>query len=98
MSIFEALDRHFATEPAEHWLRRLREHGVWCGPANRLDDVLTDEHVAAEGYLATLDDGLRTVTMPFDLASFDPPMRSGPQLDADRTQILHDWEISTDSD
>ncbi len=68
----EALDRHFATAPAEHWLHRLREHGVWCGPANHLEDVLTDAHVAAEGYLTALDDGRRTVAMPFTLDGYAP--------------------------
>jgi crotonobetainyl-CoA:carnitine CoA-transferase CaiB-like acyl-CoA transferase len=88
-----ALDEHFATAPAEHWLGRLREHGVWCGPANHLEDVLTDEHIAAEGYLATLDDGRRTVAMPFTLDGFTPGAKAGPALNADREQILRDWAI-----
>jgi crotonobetainyl-CoA:carnitine CoA-transferase CaiB-like acyl-CoA transferase len=87
------LDRHFATRPADHWLDRLRAHGVWCGPANRLQDVLTDEHVAANHYLTTLSDGLRTVSMPFTLDGFEPPMAGGPGLDADRDGILRDWDI-----
>jgi len=32
--------------------------GVWCGPVHHVDDVLGDEHVAANGYMTTLDDGL----------------------------------------
>jgi crotonobetainyl-CoA:carnitine CoA-transferase CaiB-like acyl-CoA transferase len=93
----EALDRHFATAPAEYWLGRLREHGVWCGPANHLEDVLTDEHVAAEGYLATLDDGRRTVAMPFTLEGHTPGDKAGPALDSDREQIVRDWAIGPDA-
>lgn len=92
-----ALDEHFATAPAEYWLDRLREHGVWCGPANHLEDILTDEHVAAEGYLATLDDGRRTVTMPFTLEGYAPGDHAGPPLDADREQIVRDWAIGADA-
>jgi CoA:oxalate CoA-transferase len=89
----EALDRHFAAAPADYWLGRLREHGVWCGPANHLEDILTDEHVAAEGYLASLDDGRRTVAMPFTLDGHTPGNKAGPALDADRDQIVRDWAI-----
>jgi crotonobetainyl-CoA:carnitine CoA-transferase CaiB-like acyl-CoA transferase len=89
----EILDRHFATAPAQTWLDRFRAHGVWCGPVNRLADVLVDEHVEAEGYLATLSDGVRTVTMPFTLSDWAVPQVAGPQLDADRSAILRDWGI-----
>ncbi|MGW6156319.1 CaiB/BaiF CoA transferase family protein [Streptomyces sp. NPDC055144] len=85
------LDRHFATQPADYWLERLRRHGVWCGPVNRLQDVLTDDQIAANHYLTTLTDGLRTVSMPFTLDSFEPAVAAGPELDADRDDILRDW-------
>ncbi|MFE5028206.1 CaiB/BaiF CoA transferase family protein [Streptomyces sp. NPDC056656] len=89
------LDRHFATQPADHWLERLREHGVWCGPVNRLGDVLTDEQVAANHYLTTLSDGLRTVSMPFTLDGFEPSAAAGPDLDADRDAVLRDWGVDS---
>jgi crotonobetainyl-CoA:carnitine CoA-transferase CaiB-like acyl-CoA transferase len=88
-----ALDEHFATRPAGYWLDRLREHGVWCGPVNHVEDVLGDEHIAANGYLATLDDGVRTVSMPFTLSDFELPLAGGPVLNGDRAAILHDWGV-----
>jgi crotonobetainyl-CoA:carnitine CoA-transferase CaiB-like acyl-CoA transferase len=90
----ELLDRLFATQDAEYWLARLRGAGIWCGPVNELADVVDDEHVEAEGYLSTLTDGVRTVTMPFLIADYDVPQRAGPLLDADRAQILEDWGIA----
>ena len=88
-----ALDRHFATQTAGYWLGRLREHGVWCGPVNHIEDVIDDEHVAANGYLTTLDDGLRTVAMPFTLSGYEQPVGGGPVLDGDRESILSDWGV-----
>ena len=72
---------------------RLREHGVWCGPVNHLEDVIDDEQIAANGYLTTLDDGLRTVAMPFTLSGFEQPVAGGPVLDGDRESILSDWGV-----
>lgn len=88
-----ALDVHFATRPAGYWLDRLREHGVWCGPVHHVEDVTDDEHIAANGYLTTLDDGLRTVSMPFTLSDFELPLAGGPVLDGDREAILNDWGV-----
>jgi crotonobetainyl-CoA:carnitine CoA-transferase CaiB-like acyl-CoA transferase len=88
-----ALDEHFATRPAGYWLDRLRKHGVWCGPVHHIADVLDDEQIAANGYLATLDDGLRTVSMPFTLSDYELPLAGGPALDSDREAILNDWGV-----
>jgi crotonobetainyl-CoA:carnitine CoA-transferase CaiB-like acyl-CoA transferase len=60
---------------------------------HHVEDVLSDEHVAANGYLTTLDDGLRTVSMPFTLSGFEQPVAGGPVLDADREAVLNDWGV-----
>jgi crotonobetainyl-CoA:carnitine CoA-transferase CaiB-like acyl-CoA transferase len=90
-----ALDRHFATQPAGYWLTRLREHGVWCGPVHHLRDAVDDEQIIANGYVTTLSDGLRTVSLPFNLSEFELPLAAGPVLDGDRESILRDWGIGT---
>ena len=72
----EELDEFFAKQPMSHWLSRLEAAGVWCTPVNTLDDVMADDHVSANEYLSTLDDGLRTVAMPFTLAGYEPPARA----------------------
>ena len=88
-----ALDQHFATRSAGYWLSRLREHGVWCGPVHHLEDAIDDEHIAANGYLTTLSDGLRTVSLPFTLSDYEQPVAAGPVLDGDRESILRDWGV-----
>ncbi len=87
------LDAHFATAPADHWLERMRALGLWCGPVNQLRDVLTDDHVAANGYLQTLDDGSRTVAMPFHLRGYQPGLKAGPPLGAHTDEVLEELGI-----
>ena len=84
----EKLDEHFAERPVSHWLERLEAAGIWCTPVNTLADVIDDEQVNANGYLSTLDDGLRTVTMPFVLAGYQPPVRAARRPGEDDDAVL----------
>jgi crotonobetainyl-CoA:carnitine CoA-transferase CaiB-like acyl-CoA transferase len=82
------LDDHFAGRPMSYWLERLEAAGIWCTPVNTLADVMGDEQVNANGYLSTLDDGLRTMTMPFVLAGYQPPTRAARRLGEDDDAVL----------
>jgi crotonobetainyl-CoA:carnitine CoA-transferase CaiB-like acyl-CoA transferase len=84
----ERLDEHFAERPRSHWLERLEAAGIWCTPVNTLADVTDDEQVNANGYLSTLDDGSRTVTMPFVLAGYQPPARAARRPGEDDDAVL----------
>ena len=84
----EELDRFFAKQPQSHWLSLLEAAGVWCTPVNTLDDVMTDDHVSANGYLSTLDDGLRTVAMPFTLSGYEAPTRAARPPGEDDAEVL----------
>jgi crotonobetainyl-CoA:carnitine CoA-transferase CaiB-like acyl-CoA transferase len=84
----ERLDEHFAGRPRSHWLERLDAAGIWCTPVNTLADVMDDEQVNANGYLSTLDDGSRTVAMPFVLAGYQPPARAARRPGADDDAVL----------
>jgi crotonobetainyl-CoA:carnitine CoA-transferase CaiB-like acyl-CoA transferase len=82
------LDDHFAERPRSYWLERLEAAGIWCTPVNTLADVMGDEQVNANGYLSTLDDGLRTVTMPFTLAGYQAPTRAARRPGEDDDAVL----------
>jgi crotonobetainyl-CoA:carnitine CoA-transferase CaiB-like acyl-CoA transferase len=84
----EMLDEHFAKEPMAYWLGRLEAAGVWCTPVNTLTALIDDEQVNANGYLSTLDDGLRTVAMPFTLAGYRAPIRAARRLGQDDADVL----------
>jgi len=53
-----------------------------------LAEVIGDEQVRANGYLTTLDDGLRTVAMPFTLAGYRAPARAARGLGEDDNAVL----------
>jgi crotonobetainyl-CoA:carnitine CoA-transferase CaiB-like acyl-CoA transferase len=84
----EKLDGHFAKQPRSYWLGLLEEAGIWCTPVNPLADVMQDEQVRANGYLSTLDDGLRTVSMPFTLAGYQAPTRGARLPGEDDDEVL----------
>ena len=84
----EVLDEYFAKQPMAHWLARLEAADIWCTPVNTLADVMTDEQVNANRYLRTLDDGLRTVTMPFTLGRYEAPTRAARRQGEDDAEVL----------
>jgi crotonobetainyl-CoA:carnitine CoA-transferase CaiB-like acyl-CoA transferase len=84
----ERLDEHFAARPRSQWLERLEAAGIWCTPVNTLADVVDDEQVNANGYLSTLDDGSKTVAMPFVLAGYQAPARAARRPGQDDDAVL----------
>src|ERR1700757_3455072 len=90
----EILDRTFAVQPVSYWLDRLETAGIWCTPVNALTEIIDDEQVEANGYISTLDDGLRTVAMPFTLAGYQPPARAARRLGEDTDAVLGDRDGS----
>ena len=84
----ERLDEYFAKQARSHWLARLEAAGVWCTPVNTVDEVMNDGQVSANNYLSTLDDGLRTVTMPFTLAGYEAPVRAARPPGEDDAEVL----------
>jgi crotonobetainyl-CoA:carnitine CoA-transferase CaiB-like acyl-CoA transferase len=84
------LDEHFATAPAAHWLDRMRARGLWVSPVNSIADLVDDDQVRANGYVATLDDGWRAAAMPFSLRGHQPDTRQSPEYGAHTEEILRE--------
>jgi crotonobetainyl-CoA:carnitine CoA-transferase CaiB-like acyl-CoA transferase len=86
----EILDEHFARQPVSYWLDRLEAGGIWCTPVNKPAEVVDDEQVNANGYISMLDDGVRTIAMPFTLAGYQAPARAARRLGEDDDAVLRD--------
>ncbi|MGV3725488.1 CaiB/BaiF CoA transferase family protein [Hydrogenophaga sp.] len=81
----------FRQQPTAHWLQRLREARIPCGPVNNMQQVFEDPQVLARGMIAEVDmpDGerLRMPGNPIKLSArqnerFSAPPALGAQTDA----------------
>ncbi|MCC6437315.1 MAG: CoA transferase [Acidimicrobiales bacterium] len=64
------IDR-FRQEPTEHWWQLFRSAGLWVSPVRRYDELATDAHIVANGYIAQYPDGSVGIPVPFDIDAFN---------------------------
>ena len=53
--LIEAIESHFATHPAEHWLELLMDAGIPAGKVRSMDDVYAWEQVRSQGLVLDVD-------------------------------------------
>ena len=53
--LIEAVESHFATQPAEHWLELLMDAGIPAGKVRSMDDVYGWEQVRSQGLVLEVD-------------------------------------------
>ena len=58
---------HLMQHTTDHWWGLLRAAGIWVAPVNRIEQLATDEHVLANEYLVSFDDGFVGPPSPFDV-------------------------------
>lgn len=90
------LQQVFGSQPAEYWLKLLRDHGVPSGPVNSYADILDDPHVDALGLVSamTLPDGTPTpmIRFPAELSGTDlTPLGGAPRLGAHADDVFEEW-------
>jgi crotonobetainyl-CoA:carnitine CoA-transferase CaiB-like acyl-CoA transferase len=71
------LEAIFATHPTDHWLERLLEKGVPCGPVNNIGQAVEDPQIQARGLLAEVG-GRRFVRAPLMLSQTPVEVSRGP--------------------
>ena len=77
-ALVEQLEKHFAGEPAEHWLALLDGAGVPCGKVRSIDDVYAWEQTRSQGLVLTVDHAtLGTIELPGSPLRFDDNPYSG---------------------
>ncbi len=90
------LDAHFLTNTADHWLRGLRARELWVAPINRVEDLVDDEMVRANGYLLDVEDGTKAARMPFTLAGHEPGLGAAPEHGQHSDAILAEAGLSAE--
>ncbi len=93
----QILDAHFLTNTADYWLERLRARELWVGPINRVEDLMDDEMVRANGYLLEIEDGTKAARMPFTIAGHEPRPGAAPEHGQDSDAVLAEAGLSAES-
>lgn len=82
------LQSRLVTQPAEHWIARMRAADIPCGPINSVPDLLNDPHFRARQNLISFGD-LTTLASPMRLTATPPTYRLPPPALGEHTsQIL----------
>lgn len=89
------LDGLFAQEPRAHWLPRLEEAGIPCGPVQDYGELARDEQVLANGYIVRVGDELAP-GLPLGLSLTPGRLEPAPELGQHTEQVLEElgysWE------
>ena len=87
------LEEAFAQRPADEWLRRLSERGVFCARVQDYEELSHDPQVIANGYIVEVErpDGppVRMVATPVQLSKTPVNIRSlAPELGQHTEEVL----------
>lgn len=88
--LIDILDNAFATRPRAEWERLFRERGFWCSVVNRYSELPDDPQVKANEYIIELDNGLKSVAIPFEIEGVVSPRRGSPEFSQDTDEILQE--------
>ena len=84
------------TRPLEHWLAKLKEHGVPHAPVRTIDEVASDPQVQAALVASPPDRAARLVRAPVQVDGEALPIRRAPPLHGEHTdEVLR--EIGLDA-
>jgi formyl-CoA transferase len=94
----ELIEKVTVTQTSEHWYRLLEDAGVPCGVLNRLDQVTSDEHIQARGFIRELDHArlgkVRATGSPVRLSKTPVRLeRAGPLLGEHSREVMADLGV-----
>ena len=89
----ETMDKLFATDTREHWVKALRDVGIVCAPINTVLEASKDPDVIANKYVIEVDHPkagkIKEVGFPWKFSSFTPKAGIAPELGEHNQEILH---------
>ena len=94
------LQERFGSQPRDHWISRLRDAGVPCGPVNSIDKVVADPQFAARNLFVRDPERFgQAVVVNTPLVSEGAPRARGraPGIGADTTSLLGELGLGEDA-
>ena len=80
----ETMDKLFATDTREHWVKALREVGIVVAPINTVLEASRDPDVIANNYIIEVDHPragkIKEVGFPWKFSKFTPKAGIAPEL------------------
>ena len=87
------MDKLFATDTRERWVKALRSVGIICAPINTVLEASKDPDVIANKYIIEVDHPkagkIKEVGFPWKFSSFKPKAGIAPELGEHNHEILH---------
>ena len=89
----ETMDKLFATDTREHWVKKLRDLDIMCAPINTVLEASRDPDVIANKYVIEVDHPragkIKEVGFPWKFSRFTPKAGIAPELGEHNQEILH---------
>ncbi len=79
---------HLKTDSTAHWWQLLRTADIWVAPVNRLEDLADDDHIKANEYLVTFDDGFTGPPAPFEVDRWQGARGSAAEYGQHTDEVL----------
>jgi crotonobetainyl-CoA:carnitine CoA-transferase CaiB-like acyl-CoA transferase len=100
--LIAAIESHFATHPAEHWLELLLAAGIPAGKVRSMDDVYAWEQVRSQGLVLEVEHpAYGTLELPGSPLRFDDQTFSGgrehhaaPPMLGEHSEAVREWLAS----
>ena len=88
---------HMKQNTTQQWWEAIRGTGVWVSPVNRLEDLADNDHILANEYLVTFDDGFIGTPAPFDVDDWRGARGLAADYSEHTDQILDELGYDDDS-
>jgi crotonobetainyl-CoA:carnitine CoA-transferase CaiB-like acyl-CoA transferase len=85
-----------AKRPRAEWLARIVGMGIPCAPVRRLEELLDDPDVQAEGFLTETTSGMQFVRAPFNVAGVPSGAADAPDFAGDTFAVLTEAGFSAE--